>query len=92
MRLLPFLAAAAALLPSVAAAQDADFRLSGPARQGALLRGTAPPGTVALDMNGRPVPLGQDGRFILGFDRDGPYRDHAFDGQIKPAPVDFSFS
>ncbi|HYG48258.1 MAG TPA: hypothetical protein VD846_10000 [Allosphingosinicella sp.] len=30
--------------------------------------------------------------FLHWVDRDGPYRDHAFDGQIKPAPVDFSFS
>lgn len=68
----PFLAAAA-LLASVATAQTADFRLSGSASQGALLRGTAPPGTVGLDINGRQIPLAPDGRFILGFDRDaGP--------------------
>lgn len=67
------LIAAAALLAFVSATQEADFRLSGSARQGALLRGTAPPGTVALDMNGREVPLAPGGRFILGFDRDaGP--------------------
>ena len=30
--------------------------------------------------------------FLHWVDRDGPYRDHAFDGQIKPAPVDFSFA
>lgn len=30
--------------------------------------------------------------FLHWVDRAGPYRDHAFDGQIKPAPVDFSFS
>jgi murein DD-endopeptidase MepM/ murein hydrolase activator NlpD len=64
------LIAAATLL---VAAQDADFRLSGGAEQGALLRGTAPPGTVSLAMNGRDVPLARDGRFLLGFDRDaGP--------------------
>jgi len=70
-----FLAAAmaAALLVPAAAAQNEEFRLSGSARQGALLRGTAPPGTVALDLGGRQVPLAPDGRFILGFDRDaGP--------------------
>lgn len=64
------LLAAAALL---AASQQSDFALSGAPEQGALLRGTAPPGTVALDMNGRPVPLAPDGRFLIGFDRDaGP--------------------
>lgn len=30
--------------------------------------------------------------FLHWVDRDGPYRDHAFDGQIKPAPVDFTFA
>lgn len=30
--------------------------------------------------------------FLHWVDREGPYRDHAFDGQIKPAPVDFSFA
>jgi murein DD-endopeptidase MepM/ murein hydrolase activator NlpD len=64
---------AMALLASAAPAQEADFRLSRPAEQGALLRGTAPPGSIALDVNGRPVPLAPDGRFIIGFDRDaGP--------------------
>ena len=73
MTRLALLVAAAALPATAAAAQDADFRLSGSARQGALLRGTAPPGTVALDINGREIPLAHDGRFILGFDRDaGP--------------------
>jgi murein DD-endopeptidase MepM/ murein hydrolase activator NlpD len=66
-------AAALVLLLSVAAAQDDAFRLSAPARQGALLRGTAPPGTEALDVNGRDVPLAPGGRFLIGFDRDaGP--------------------
>lgn len=30
--------------------------------------------------------------FLHWVDRDGPYRDHAFDGQAKPAPVNFSFA
>ncbi|HYE29168.1 MAG TPA: hypothetical protein VEA61_13190 [Allosphingosinicella sp.] len=30
--------------------------------------------------------------FLHWVDRDGPYSGHAFDGQIKPAPVDFTFS
>jgi murein DD-endopeptidase MepM/ murein hydrolase activator NlpD len=38
--------------------------------QGALVRGTAPAGTVALSLDGRPVPVAPDGRFILGLDRD----------------------
>lgn len=30
--------------------------------------------------------------FLHWVDKDGPYREHAFDGQIQPAPVDFTFS
>ena len=30
--------------------------------------------------------------FLHWVDRDGPYRAHAFDGQTKPAPVNFSFT
>lgn len=30
--------------------------------------------------------------FLHWVDRDGAYREHAFDGQLKPAPVDFTFS
>jgi hypothetical protein len=30
--------------------------------------------------------------FLHWVDRDGSYRDHAFDGKLEPAPVDFSFS
>ena len=40
------------------------------ARQGALVRGRAPSGTVALTLDGQAVPFDADGRFLLGFDRD----------------------
>ena len=30
--------------------------------------------------------------FLHWVDREGPYREHAFDGQLKPAAVDFTFS
>jgi hypothetical protein len=30
--------------------------------------------------------------FLHWVDREGPYRHHAFDGKIKPAPVQFSVS
>jgi murein DD-endopeptidase MepM/ murein hydrolase activator NlpD len=67
------LIAAAALLGCVAAADTPPFRLDNPPVQGALRRGVAPPGTVALTLDGREVPLAGDGRFLLGFDRDaGP--------------------
>ena len=68
---LPCLPIAAVLLASAAAPEAApQFRLSGAPVQGALIRGAAPPGTIALTLDGREVPLAPDGRFLLGFDRD----------------------
>ncbi len=40
-----------------------------------------------------PNPNGWSAHLFLHWvDRDGPYRDHAFDGKTSPAPVNFSFS
>jgi murein DD-endopeptidase MepM/ murein hydrolase activator NlpD len=71
--------AVAALLLAAAAQQalptaaQADFRLEGPAIQGGLVRGQAPSGTIRLSIAGETVPLGLDGSFVIGFDRDqGP--------------------
>lgn len=62
------LAFAACLL--LGAAPPAEFRLEGVAEQGGLLRGRAPEGAVALTLDGEPVALAPDGRFLIGFDRD----------------------
>lgn len=56
----------------VAAAPADEIQLSGQPQQGALLRGTAPPGTTALRLDGKPIPLGEGGAFLVGFDRDAP--------------------
>jgi hypothetical protein len=48
----------------------ASLLLEGTAQQGALLRGRAPPGTIEIKLDGKPVPLSADGSFLLGFDRD----------------------
>lgn len=40
--------------------------------QGGLVIGTAPAGTARLSLEGKPVSLAPDGRFVLGFDRDQP--------------------
>ncbi|GHC85310.1 M23 family metallopeptidase [Novosphingobium pokkalii] len=40
--------------------------------QGGWLRGLAPPGTVAVDLDGVPLSLAPDRRFFAGFDRDAP--------------------
>lgn len=50
-----------------------DFVLSGSMSQGGLIIGTTPAGTRSLSLDGVPVPLAPDGRFIIGLDRDaGP--------------------
>ena len=68
MPLLAFLLAAAQF-----ASPAPVILVDGSPAQGALLRGTAPAGTVALSLDGRDVPVAPDGRFLLGFDRDaGP--------------------
>jgi len=65
LSLIAFAAAAAADAPPLS--------LDGRPIQGALVRGAAAPGVVALTLDGRDVPLAGDGRFLLGFDRDaGP--------------------
>lgn len=38
--------------------------------QGDLVRGTLTPATATLTLNGQPVAVASDGRFIVGFDRD----------------------
>ena len=45
---------------------------TGPLVQGGLVHGFAPVGTSGLMLDGKPIPIGAGGRFILGFDRDQP--------------------
>ena len=52
---------------------QAGFTYEGPRVQGGALIGTAPAGTVRLTLAGAPVPLTDDGHFLIAFDRDaGP--------------------
>lgn len=68
---LPFLAAAF-VLASAAAPVDT-FQLQGQRIQGGLMIGTAPAGTTLLTLDGAPVPIAPDRRFLIAFDRDaGP--------------------
>ncbi|MES2420992.1 MAG: M23 family metallopeptidase [Pseudomonadota bacterium] len=49
------------------------FRWTGTLSQGGLILGTAPVGTRSVMLNGKPIALAADGRFLAGFDRDaGP--------------------
>lgn len=40
--------------------------------QGALVRGQAVGRDLTMTLDGRPVPIAPDGRFVIGFDRDAP--------------------
>lgn len=62
-------AAAQQAPPSNTASQSA-FRWTGTISQGGLILGTAPAGTRTLALNGKPIALSPDGRFIAGFHRD----------------------
>ena len=49
------------------------FAYAGELTHGGWLRGNAPAGTVALTLDGVPVDVAPDGRFLIAFDRDaGP--------------------
>lgn len=47
-----------------------DFTLSGELTQGGWMQGTVPAGTTRLTLNGEPVAVAPDGRFLIAFDRD----------------------
>ena len=66
------LSLAAVTLLALAPAEDSTLRLDGASVQGGLVRGVAPPATVLLMLDGTPIALAEDGRFLLGFDRDAP--------------------
>ena len=65
-------AAAQQAPPSNTVSQSA-FRWTGTLSQGGLILGTTPDGARTVTLNGKPISLSPDGRFIAGFDRDaGP--------------------
>lgn len=59
--------AAAQIAPAPAAAR---FTFQGPLIQGGTAIGTAPAGATLLTLDGNPVPIASDGRFLIAFDRD----------------------
>lgn len=67
---LPAAGLAAAAFALVSAQAPADFALHGTPMQGGLVYGTAPAGTQALTLDGKPVAFGPGGAFVIGFDRD----------------------
>lgn len=48
----------------------ATFAFAGELTQGGWIKGTAPAGTVALLLDGKPVSVADDGSFFAAFDRD----------------------
>ena len=63
----------APLPPAARAPEQARFAFEGAITQGGAVLGTAPRDTVALTFDGTAVPVAEDGRFLIAFDRDaGP--------------------
>jgi murein DD-endopeptidase MepM/ murein hydrolase activator NlpD len=50
--------------------QAVKFGFTGQEIQGGVMLGNAPAGTRSLSFEGQPVPVDQDGKFIIGFNRD----------------------
>jgi murein DD-endopeptidase MepM/ murein hydrolase activator NlpD len=49
-----------------------DMLLTGRIEQGGTATGTVPSGTLSLMLDGKPVDIAPDGRFLIGFGRDAP--------------------
>lgn len=52
--------------------RDGDFGFQGALMQGGVAIGQVPPGTRAVTLDGAPLMLAPDGRFLIGFGRDAP--------------------
>ncbi len=50
--------------------QAVKFGFSGEAIQGGVMVGDAPSGTRSLSLDGAPIPVDDDGKFIIAFNRD----------------------
>jgi hypothetical protein len=68
--LLAATSAAAQQTPPPTTASQTAFRWTGTLSQGGLILGTAPAGTRTVTLDGKPIALSPDGRFLAGFDRD----------------------
>ena len=77
--------------PPPTIASQTTFRWTGTLSQGGLILATAPAGTRTVTLDGKPIALAPDGRFIAGFDRDaGPQASLTAtlsDGRIVTQPL-----
>lgn len=74
--------------------------LSGPLKQGGMVLGKVAPGTV-VTLDGEPVKVSPDGRFVIGFDRDakpetqlvarGPQGEQKLDLTIEPREYNIQY-
>jgi murein DD-endopeptidase MepM/ murein hydrolase activator NlpD len=62
--------ALAGVIPVAAAPAPSQLRLNGSPTQGGLVVAALPPGTGNLTLDNRPVMIGADGNFVIGFGRD----------------------
>jgi murein DD-endopeptidase MepM/ murein hydrolase activator NlpD len=61
------------LVAPIPASAAQGFAFRGAIRQGGMLVGTVPAGTVSLTLDGADIPMTADGRFLIAFGRDhGP--------------------
>ncbi len=83
--LLALLALLAPFMPARADGPAPEITLAGPLAQGGLVIGRAP-GCTAVRLDGRPIAIDADGRFVLGFGRDAP-PDHVLEAECGGKPV-----
>ncbi len=83
----PALPSGAPPAPPAPNMRTADFVLAGQFTQGGWLRGTAPLGTTALLLDGRPVRFASDGSFFAAFDRDAGLSAELVAQRGNQAPV-----
>ena len=74
----------------LAAEERPRFALSGQLTQGGWARGIVPAGTAHLALNGRPVRIAPDGRFLIAFDRDAGPLSHLVAERADGTVEDFT--
>jgi murein DD-endopeptidase MepM/ murein hydrolase activator NlpD len=78
-------------LPRTPEVRSGPIVLAGAAVQGGIMSGQLAPGTMNLTLDGQPMRVAADGRFIIGFSSDAPpsamLRATARDGRAAELPL-----